>query len=198
MARVDKTIEVGVPISTAYNQWTQFEEFPRFMEGVQYVHQIEGERLFWIAEVGGELKEWFAHITRQVPDEVIAWESENGTGNSGTVTFKPLDEVRTQIELHLEYNPNDFKAKLGGADGFIERRVEADLRRFKEFIEERGMETGAWRGEIEEGEHRPVAPYQDSVDQPPPDQIHPDISGLEVRHLPGTAGWPGIDVEQGK
>jgi uncharacterized membrane protein len=198
MARVDKTIEVSVPIGTAYNQWTQFEEFPRFMEGVQYVHQVEGERLFWIAEVGGELKEWFAHITEQVPDQVISWESESGTVNSGTVTFRPLAEDRTQIELHMEYDPEDFKEKLGGALGFVSRRVEADLQRFKDFIEERGMETGAWRGEIMYGEHRQVAPYMDSVDQPPADQIHPDMSGLEVRHLPGPAGWPGIDVNQGK
>ena len=193
--RVDKSIEVNVPVGTAYNQWTQFEEFPRFMEGVEYVHQIEGERLFWMANVAGELKEWYARITRQVPDEVIAWKSEGGAVNSGTVIFKPLDEGRTEIELHMEYDPEDFKEKAGGALGFVSRRVEADLERFKEFIEERGMETGAWRDEIIHGAHRPVAPYEDSIDQPPRDQIRHDISGLDVR-LPNMAGGPDTGTKK--
>jgi uncharacterized membrane protein len=151
MARVDKTIEVEVPVRTAYNQWTQFEEFPRFMEGVQEVQQLGDERLFWAAELGGERKEWYARITRQVPDEVLAWESEGGTVNSGTVVFHPRDEGKTEIELHMDYEPEDFKEKAGGALGFVSRKVESDLKRFKEFIEERGTETGGWRGEIMHG-----------------------------------------------
>jgi hypothetical protein len=149
--RVDKTIEVEVPVSTAYNQWTQFEEFPRFMEGVEEVHQLQDERLYWAAEVGGERKEWYAHISRQVPDEVIAWESEGGTMNSGTIVFHAKSPDKTAIEVHMEYDPEDFKEQVGGALGFVSRRVEGDLKRFKEFIEERGHETGAWRGEIAHG-----------------------------------------------
>ena len=151
MATIDKTIEVDAPVSVAYNQWTQFEEFPRFMEGVTAVEQLDNERLHWQAEIGGTHKEWYAQITRQVPDEVIAWESEGGTPNSGTVVFHPTDEGKTEIEVHMEYDPEDFKESVGGALGFASRRVEGDLKRFKEFIEARGVETGGWRGEIIHG-----------------------------------------------
>jgi len=152
MIEVDKKIEVEVPVTTAYNQWTQFEEFPRFMEGVQEVRQEADQRVFWKAEVGGKTKQWAARITRQVPDHVLAWESENGATNSGTVIFKPTDAGKTEIELHMSYDPEDFQEQVGGALGFLSRRVEGDLKRFKEFIEERGRETGAWRGEIAHGE----------------------------------------------
>ncbi len=151
MANVDTKITVDVPLQTAYNQWTQFEEFPRFMEGVKEVQQLSDERLFWTAEVGGEQKEWYAHITRQVPNEVLAWESEGGVVNSGTVIFKEPESGKTEIELHMEYEPEDFKEKAGDALGFVSRRVTADMKRFKEFIEARGSETGAWRGEIIHG-----------------------------------------------
>lgn len=150
--RVDKKIEVDVPVNTAYNQWTQFEEFPRFMEGVKQVEQLSDERLHWVAEAGGKQKDWTARITRQVPDEVIAWTSEGGTMNNGTIIFHPLDNGKTEIEAHMEFSPEDFQEQVGGALGFLDRKVEADLKRFKEFIEERGAETGAWRGEIHHGE----------------------------------------------
>jgi uncharacterized membrane protein len=150
--KVEKKIEVNVPITTAYNQWTQFEEFPRFMEGVQNVHQLSDERLHWVAEVAGKQKDWNARITRQVPDEVLSWVSEGGSTNNGTVIFHPLDGDRTEIELHMEFAPEDFKEQVGGAMGFVGRRVEADLKRFKDFIETRGVESGAWRGEITHGE----------------------------------------------
>ncbi|HWO74001.1 MAG TPA: SRPBCC family protein [Dehalococcoidia bacterium] len=149
--KVQEKIDVEVPVSTAYNQWTQFEEFPRFMEGVKQVEQISDERLHWVADIGGERKEWYARITRQVPDEVIAWQSEGGVLNSGTVLFRPLDSTRTEIEVQMEYEPEDFKEQVGGVMGVPSRRVAGDLKRFKEFIEERGMETGGWRGEIEGG-----------------------------------------------
>jgi hypothetical protein len=149
--RVDKTIEVEVPLTTAYNQWTQFEDFPRFMEGVEQVEQLTDERLHWVAELGGERKEWYARITRQVPDEVVAWESEGGAVNNGTIVFHPKDDGKTEIQVHMEYDPEDFKEQVGGAMGFVSRRVDADLKRFKEFIEERGRETGGWRGEIMHG-----------------------------------------------
>ena len=151
MAGVDKKIEVEVPVRTAYNQWTQFEEFPRFMEGVKEVQQMGDERLHWVAEVGGEQKEWYARITRQVPDNVLAWESEGGVMNNGTVIFKPIDTGKTQIELHMDYEPEGFKEKAGDVLGVVSRKVEGDLKRFKEFVEERGVETGGWRGEIAHG-----------------------------------------------
>ena len=179
MERIDKSIEAAVPVSVAYNQWTQFEDFPRFMEGVVEVRQLDEGRLFWVAEVGGSRKEWYARIQRQVPDKVLSWESESGAVNSGTVIFKPLAEDRTEVELHMEYDPEDFKEQVGGALGFVSRRVEGDLKRFKEFVEERGTETGAWRGEIIHGEERPVAPLQDSSNAPPEDQIRFNVTPLQ-------------------
>src|SRR5687768_588717 len=149
--RVDQTIEIDVPVSVAYNQWTQFEEFPRFMEGVQSVEQMSPERLHWVADIAGERKEWYARITRQVPDEVLAWESEGGTGNSGTIVFHPKDNNRTELEVHMDIEPEGMKEQVGSALGVPDRKVEADLKRFKEFIETRGQETGAWRGEIIHG-----------------------------------------------
>jgi uncharacterized membrane protein len=151
MAKVDSTVEVDVPVQTAYNQWTQFEEFPRFMEGVKEVRQLDDERLYWSAELGGEKKEWYAVITRQVPDQVLAWESEGGARNDGTVVFKPIDGGRTEIELHINYEPEGMKEDVGSAVGIVSRRVKGDLDRFKEFIETRGTETGGWRGEIRHG-----------------------------------------------
>lgn len=151
MAKVDTKVTVDVPLETAYNQWTQFEDFPRFMEGVQEVQQLSDERLFWAAEIGGEHKEWYARILRQVPNEVLAWESEGGVVNSGTVIFKPEGADKTEIELHMEYEPEDFKEKAGDFLGFVSRRVTADMKRFKEFIEARGVETGGWQGEIKHG-----------------------------------------------
>jgi uncharacterized membrane protein len=152
MAKVDSTIEVDVPVSTAYNQWTQFEEFPRFMEGVREVRQMDDTRLYWQAEIGGETKEWYAHIIRQEPDRVLAWESEGGVKNDGTVIFKSIDANRTEIELHMDYEPEGMKEQVGSMLGVVSRRVEGDLKRFKEFIETRGSETGGWRGEVRHGE----------------------------------------------
>jgi uncharacterized membrane protein len=150
--RIDKKITVNVPVTTAYNQWTQFEEFPRFMEGVKAVEQLSDERLHWVAEAGGKQKDWTARITRQVPDEVLAWVQEGGTTNNGTVIFHPLDDATTEIEVHMEFTPEDFQEQVGGALGFLDRRVSGDLKRFKEYIEARGAETGGWRGEIQHGE----------------------------------------------
>ena len=151
MSKVDSKIEVNVPVSTAYNQWTQFEEFPRFMESIEAVEQLGEERLHWVANLGGERKEWYARISRQVPDEVIAWESEGGVTNDGTIVFHSLAPGRTEIELHIEYDPADFAERVGGAIGYVSGRVEDDLKRFKAFVEQRGHETGAWRGEIVNG-----------------------------------------------
>lgn len=147
MAVVEKSIEIDVPVRIAYNQWTQFEEFPHFMEGVERVRQLAPDRLHWVADIGGHVKEWDARIVDQTPDERIAWRSESGTANDGVVTFHP-DGDRTRIDLSVEYEPEGFTEHVGDAMGFMSRRVEGDLERFKEFIEKRGSETGAWRGEI--------------------------------------------------
>lgn len=148
MGTVEKTIEVDVPVTTAYNQWTQFEEFPRFMEGVREVRQMDDTRLYWKAEIGGREKEWYARIIDQEPDRRIAWQSEQGARNGGEVSFEPLDGSRTNISLRMEYEPEDFVESTGDVLGFVSRRVEGDLDRFKEFIEARGQETGAWRGSV--------------------------------------------------
>ena len=150
MATIEKSIEVEVPVSTAYNQWTQFEEFPQFMEGVEQVTQLDDQRLHWMATVGGQKKEWYARITEQLPDERIAWTSEGGgTFTAGVVTFHRFDENRTRVMLQMEYDPESIVEEVGDKLGFVMRRVEGDLKRFKEFIESRGVETGAWRGKVE-------------------------------------------------
>ena len=146
MATIEKSIEVDAPVTAVYNQWTQFEEFPRFMESVESVTQLDDRRLHWVATVGGKKKEWDAVITQQIPDQRIAWESEAGAENAGVVTFQPVDEHRTQATLQMAYEPESTVENVGDALGFVSRRVEGDLKRFKKFIEQRGVETGAWRG----------------------------------------------------
>ena len=148
MATIEKSIDVEVPVRTAYNQWTQFEEFPRFMEGVEKVEQLDDTHLRWEANVGGKRKDWTARITEQIPDERIAWTSEGGTRNAGVVTFHKLAPEKTRIMLQLEYEPEDIVETVGDKLGFMTARVTRDVQRFKEFIESRGRETGAWRGEV--------------------------------------------------
>jgi uncharacterized membrane protein len=148
MERISKSIEVDCPVRTVYNQWTQFEEFPRFMEGVKRVTQLDDKRLHWEAEIAGRDKEWDARITEQVPDQRIAWQSESGEQTSGMVTFQPAGANRTRVNLELSYDPKGFVESTGDAVGLVSRRVENDLEHFKDFIENRGHETGAWRGTV--------------------------------------------------
>lgn len=148
MADVTATVEVDVPVRVAYNQWTQFEEFPRFMEGVEEVRQLDDATLQWRASIGGVERSWEARITEQEPDYSIAWQSTSGVQNSGRVRFEPIDDGRTRIDLTMMHEPEGAMENIGEALGLVEHRAEADLERFKEFIEERGNETGAWRGEI--------------------------------------------------
>jgi uncharacterized membrane protein len=148
MATIEKSIDVDVPVRATYNQWTQFEEFPRFMEGVQEVKQLDDKRLLWRASIGGKEKVWEAEITEQIPDNRIAWRSRGGAHNAGVVTFHRLSDDRTRIMLQLEYEPEGVVENVGDAVGVVSARVTGDLERFKEFIESRGRETGAWRGEI--------------------------------------------------
>ncbi|HET7825624.1 MAG TPA: SRPBCC family protein [Anaeromyxobacter sp.] len=151
MARVEKSIVVEKPIRMVYDQWTQFEEFPRFMEGVEEVRQLDDKRLHWKAKIGGKVEEWDSEIVQQIPDQTIAWRHSGGAMNHGVVIFTPLDGERTDVTLALDYDPKGFLEKVGDVLGVVSRRVEGDLERFKKFIEERGTETGAWRGEIRPG-----------------------------------------------
>jgi uncharacterized membrane protein len=151
MATVEKSIEVHVPISTAYDQWTQFEEFPRFMDGVVSVKQLDDSHVHWIAEVGGEREEWDAEIVEQEPDRVIAWRSTSGLRNNGRVEFVPLDDG-TRVTVELEYEPGGLKESAGALLGVDGEQVEHDLERFKELVENREVPTGGWRGEIQGGE----------------------------------------------
>jgi uncharacterized membrane protein len=155
METVEKSIDVHVPVSTAYNQWTQFEDFPRFMEGVKEVRQLDDTHLHWRAEVAGKDKEWDAEITEQVPDQRIAWRSVGGAPNSGVVSFDRIDQDTTRILVEMDYDPEGVVENVGDAVGVVSRRVEGDLERFKEFIESRGQETGAWRGDVQQGKTQP-------------------------------------------
>jgi uncharacterized membrane protein len=148
---IESSIEVAVPVSVAYNQWTQFEEFPQFMDGVEEVRQLGDTRLHWVASVGGRRAEWDAKILEQHPDRQISWISEDGKQNRGTVTFESLGENRTLVRLSLGYQAEGFVEAVGSAAGLDRRRIEADLMRFKELIEARGTETGAWREDISAG-----------------------------------------------
>jgi uncharacterized membrane protein len=148
---IDESIEVNVPVSAAYNQWTQFEDFPLFMEGVEHVEQKDDTRLHWVAKVGGKTNEWDAKILEQHPDKQISWISEDGKKTRGTVTFEPVGESRTRIRLSMSYQAEGLTEALGSAVGLDERRVRGDLQRLKELIESRGAESGAWRGEVSAG-----------------------------------------------
>ena len=148
MSTIERSIEIEVPVRTAYNQWTQFEEFPRFMEGVESVRQSDDRHLHWVAEIGGVRREWDAEITEQHPDERVAWRATTGTKNAGVVTFHRLDTNRTKVMLQLEVDPEGLVEQAGDRLGFVSRRAASDLERFKEYIEARGQETGAWRGDV--------------------------------------------------
>ena len=151
MASVHESIVVDVPVDTAYNQWTQFEEFPKFMEGVKSVEQLDNTHLRWTAEIGGEEHMWEAEITEQVPNRAVSWRARDGKYNSGKVTFEPLASEKTRVNVEMTYDAEGMKEALGSALGFDSRRISGDLDRFKEFIEKRQTETGGWRGEVHQG-----------------------------------------------
>ncbi|HEX2153972.1 MAG TPA: SRPBCC family protein [Acidimicrobiia bacterium] len=149
MGDVTHTIDVDVPVRTAYNQWTQFEEFPRFMEGVERIEQLDDRHLRWHVDIAGVDREFEAEITEQEPDQRIAWRSRTGVDQGGVVTFHPLNDEQTKVTLQLSFEPEGVAENIGDKMGMVDRRVKGDLERFKEFIEERGAETGAWRGEVD-------------------------------------------------
>ncbi len=148
MSKIEKSIDVNVPVRTAYNQWTQFEEFPRFMDGVESVQQSDDTRLHWVASIGGVHKEWDAEITQQEPDQRIAWHATSGARNAGAVDFHRIDDSETRITLTMDIEPEGVLENVGDAIGVPDRTVEGDLKRFKTFIESRGSESGAWRGKV--------------------------------------------------
>ena len=152
MARIEESMVVEVPVSTAYNQWTQFEEFPKFMDAVESVKQIDDTHLRWVAEIGGKREEWTAEIVEQQPDRKIAWKAEGGHQNSGTVAFESLGDNQTRVNVVMEHETEGLTETLGSALGMDSRKVKGDLERFKELVESRGTDSGAWRGEVKQGE----------------------------------------------
>jgi uncharacterized membrane protein len=154
MSTIEESVDVQVPVRTAYNQWTQFEEFPQFMEGVQSIRQLDDTHVRWIADIGGVKREWTAEIDEQHPDERVAWHAAEGAQNAGAVTFHRLDDDTTRVMLQLEFDPEGVAEQVGDKLGFVRRRTKGDLRRFKEFIETRGHETGGWRGDVESPSNR--------------------------------------------
>jgi uncharacterized membrane protein len=153
MSTVKEAVEVGVPVHTAYNQWTQFEEFPQFMEGVEEVRQLDERRNHWITTVSGVKREFETEIVDQLPDERITWRTTTGDSRQkGTVNFQRLDDTHTRVELVMDVEPTGIAEKTGDMLGVIDRRVKGDMQRFKEYIEGRGGETGAWRGRIRPGD----------------------------------------------
>jgi uncharacterized membrane protein len=152
MTDVTQAVDVDVDVRTAYNQWTQFEEFPRFMEGVEQIEQLDDRHLRWHVDIAGVDREFEAEITEQTPDQRIAWKSTSGVDQAGVVTFHALDDDHTRVTLQMRFEPEGLAEQVGDKTGVVRARTKGDLKRFKEFIEARGTETGAWRGEVDRNE----------------------------------------------
>jgi uncharacterized membrane protein len=180
MERIEKTFDIDCPVQTVYNQWTQFEDFPRFMEGVKEVRQIDDTHVHWRASIAGKDKEWDAEITEQVPDQRIAWRSTSGTPNAGTVRFEPLNRGRTRVMLTMEYEPQGLIEKTGDAFGIVSHKVENAVDKFRKLVERRGAETGAWRGEVHGGQKTP------SEAETPPSGSGPAHGPGGTMHVPGS------------
>ena len=150
MSTYEQGIEINVPVSTAYNQWTLFEEFPKFMEGVESVTQLSDTRNHWVTDIGGVRREFDTEITEQTPDQRIAWTTVDGPTQAGVVTFHRLDDDTCRVMLQMDFDPEGFLENVGDKLGFVKARVAGDMERFKEFIESRGTEEGGWRGEVEQ------------------------------------------------
>jgi uncharacterized membrane protein len=148
MATAEKSIDVNVPLPTAYNQWTQFEEFPRFMDDVESVTQLGDRTLHWVVKIAGVEREFDTEITEQHPEERVAWRSVDGTTHAGVVTFHKIDADTTRVMLQLDMDPEGAAENVGDKLGFVSRAAQRDMKNFKEFIESRAVETGAWRGEV--------------------------------------------------
>ncbi|PRY38618.1 polyketide cyclase/dehydrase/lipid transport protein [Umezawaea tangerina] len=170
MTTIEKHVDVEVPVTTAYNQWTQFESFPAFMEGVEKINQLTPTRTHWVTRIAGVSREFDAEITEQHPDERIAWhttgDTEEGTSHGGVVTFHRLDDNTTRVNLQMEYEPESLTEKVGAALGVVGVRIKGDLDRFKDFIEKQGTETGAWRGDVDAAPQNPATPEKHVAQSP--------------------------------
>lgn len=150
MSQIQQSIDVEVPVRTAYNQWTQFESFPQFMSGVESITQLDDKRLHWVTSIAGVEREFDAEITEQHPDERVAWASTGGESkHAGVVTFHKLDDNKSRVMVQIDWTPTDLVEKIGSAVNIDDHRVKGDLERFKQFIESQGHETGAWRGDVD-------------------------------------------------
>jgi uncharacterized membrane protein len=149
MSTITETVDVDVPVTTAYNQWTQFESFPEFMEGVEQIRQLDDTHLHWVTKVGGATREFDATITEQHPDERVAWRSDSGPNHAGVITFHRLNDSTTRVTAQMDMDPEGFVENVADKLGLLDRRIKGDLHRFKEFIERRGGETGSWRGDVQ-------------------------------------------------
>jgi uncharacterized protein YndB with AHSA1/START domain len=194
MGSITHSIVVNAPLRVVYNQWTQFEEFPLFMEGVEEVRQEGDKRLSWKAKIAGKDKQWEAEITEQVPDKRIAWVSVDGTPNAGEVTFDLMESERTRITLTMEYEPEGFLETAGDVLGIPSGQVEEDLKRFRDFIEQTGKETGGWRGRIGEGPNSTAGAIRqegaqaqsvEAVNERTDREIAPDEAGIETDRIRG-------------
>jgi uncharacterized membrane protein len=154
MGTITESIDVGVDVTTAYDQWTQFESFPEFMEGVDEVRQIDDTHLHWVTSIGPVTREFDATVTEQHPDERVAWKSDDGPEHAGVVTFHRLDDQQTKVTVQMSIDPDGFVENVADKANILDQRVKGDLKRFKEFIESRGTETGAWRGEVDRPDDR--------------------------------------------
>jgi uncharacterized membrane protein len=154
MPKIEDTIEVQVPVQQAYNQWTQFEDFPKFMEGIQSVQQLDDTHVQWVAKIRGESRQWTTEITEQRPDEKVAWKTIEGeVKNDGVVTFEPMGDAQTRVNVQMDVEGDSTAENVAGdLLGVVKSQVRGDLERFKQLIENRDEETGSWRGEVREGE----------------------------------------------
>ncbi len=188
MSSIRQSIDVGVPLSTAYGQWTQFEDYPVFMQSVDRVVQVDDATMEWSATIGGRTVRWRARIVEQVPDERIAWVSLEGARNDGVVTFQPIGPDRTRVHVRIDVDPEGPVEQIGDAAGVVQRRVRGDLERFREFVERRGESTGTWRGEIRQRtpDRSARSPFETEPD-PAHEGTNPTHVGTNPRH-DGTTG----------
>jgi uncharacterized protein YndB with AHSA1/START domain len=171
--KVEETVVVNLPVTTVYNQWTQFEEFPHFMGGIKQITQLSDDRLEWVAEIGGIRRQWEARILEQVPDRKVSWAATEGATNAGTVSFEDLGGT-TRVNLVLEYEPEGLVEKVGDKLNVVENQAKADLQKFKTFIESESYSTGAWRGTVA---GQPGTPTVEDAEQSRGDSGKAGVSG---------------------
>ncbi|MHA7143304.1 SRPBCC family protein [Arthrobacter sp. TmT3-37] len=197
--KVEETVVVNLPVTTVYNQWTQFEEFPHFMGGIKQITQLSDDRLEWVAEIGGIRRQWEARVLEQVPDRKVSWAATEGATNAGTVSFEDLGGT-TRVNLTLEYEPEGLVEKVGDKLNVVENQAKADLHRFKEFIESESYATGAWRGTVA---GQPGTPTVDDAEQSRGDSGKAGVSGkvaagVGVAAAAAVAGVAAAAASKGK